>query len=164
MRVFIFLMMVVAFMAVPTVAGAVNISCPTSTTQPCDGTGGDDVMTGTSGQNSIYSWGGNDVIDARAAGDFAAGWDGADYIEGDDGNDWLEGERHDDEIHGGEGNDTLQGGSGNDKLYDADGHVGDLINGGNDVDIVCRGDWDDSSGQHDDIFNCDGNVTWNHIP
>lgn len=83
------------------------------------GTPGDDILTGTAANNSIWGGAGNDVI---------TGLDGADRLYGDAGNDT---------IYGGDGDDLLDGREGNDRLY-GQRDVDDLY-GGIGVDLCDPG-------------------------
>jgi len=83
---------------------------------PIDLTAGDDVFTGTAG---------DDVINALAGNDQVAGGDGADTINGDAGNDFLVGGNGDDILNGGDDNDMLRGDDG-----------ADTLNGGNGTDTA----------------------------
>ncbi|MGD9670829.1 MAG: beta strand repeat-containing protein [Hyphomicrobiaceae bacterium] len=83
------------------------------------GTGDDDIIIGTDGNDLIFGFGGDD--------DIVAG-DGADVVYGGSG---------DDAIDGGQGNDALFGGSGNDVLFGGDGN--DLILGGSGDDTIDAG-------------------------
>jgi Ca2+-binding RTX toxin-like protein len=74
------------------------------------GLGGDDLLEGGNGLDSL--WGG----------------DGADTLEGGTGNDVLMGEGGNDDLDGGNGDDRLIGGAGNDVLDGANGD--DVLNGG----------------------------------
>ncbi|MDP3796761.1 MAG: cadherin-like domain-containing protein, partial [Polaromonas sp.] len=96
-----------------------------------DPTEGDDVLTGTSGADTIDGGGGDDIINAGA---------GDDIVYGGEGNDRLNGGSGDDTLYGGEGNDNLVGGSGNDTLYGGEGN--DTLNGdsGNDTLVYTLGE------------------------
>jgi Ca2+-binding RTX toxin-like protein len=63
----------------------------------------DDLLTGTSGNDTINAGDGNDVVNAG---------DGNDTITGGNGNDTLNGEAGNDTLTGGAGNDTIDGGTG----------------------------------------------------
>jgi RTX calcium-binding nonapeptide repeat (4 copies) len=73
----------------------------TCTTNPCEGTTEDDVITGTVGAETINGQAGNDEISARDAND---------TLNGEDGNDTMHGENGTDRLNGGVGDDTLDGG------------------------------------------------------
>lgn len=85
-----------------------------------------DVLTGTSGQNSIWGeggdddlagGGGNDVLDGEDGSDDIWAGDGNDLLLGGNGGDFLYGEANADTLRGGSGVDTMDGGSGNDSLF-----------------------------------------------
>jgi len=88
----------------------------TCTTDPCDGTTDDDVITGTVNAETINGKAGNDEIFAR---------DASDTLNGEDGNDTMHGELGDDRLNGGDGSDQLFSENGTDRL-----------NGGADDDIL----------------------------
>ena len=82
---------------------------------PIDGTPGDDVLIGTSGDDTINGFGGNDIERGRAGNDTLNGDEGHDYLVGGDGNDTLNGGTGDDYLRGGEGDDIIDGGAGYDR-------------------------------------------------
>jgi len=86
-----------ALIAAGGIALAATFTC---TTNPCDGTTDDDVITGTVNAETINGRAGNDEISARDAND---------TLNGEDGNDTLLGENGTDRLNGGAGNDTLNG-------------------------------------------------------
>jgi Bacterial Ig-like domain/RTX calcium-binding nonapeptide repeat (4 copies) len=97
-------------------AGGIALAATTftCTTDPCEGTTDDDVITGTLNAETINSKAGNDEISARDAND---------TLNGEDGNDTIRGELGDDILAGGAGNDTIDGGEGNDR-YDFSDNFG----------------------------------------
>jgi hypothetical protein len=68
---------------------------------------GDDVITGTSGDDLIDAWEGNDIVYGLAGNDTLFGWSGNDLIDGGDGDDWIFGEGDIDILTGGAGNDVF---------------------------------------------------------
>ncbi len=82
---------------------------------------GNDIITGTSGNDHIYTGGGNDRV---------YGGLGNDLISGQDGNDILYGQAGKDRIFGGNGNDFISGG------YDDD-----YQNGGAGIDTIDYTHW-----------------------
>jgi len=91
------------------------------------GLGGDDVLDGLSGSDTIYGDRfptGEVADDGRPRGvpgnDTIYGGAGYDTLYGDEGNDYLDGGSEDDRLFGGSGNDRLFGGSGNDILDGGD--------------------------------------------
>ena len=89
---------------------------------------GNDIISGGSGQDTIFGQGGDDTI---------TGDDGDDDLFGGSGADSLSGGQGQDELFGGDNNDTLAGGSGDDKLYGGSGE--DAIEAGGDNDSVYGG-------------------------
>jgi hypothetical protein len=88
----------------------------TCTTNPCDGTSEDDVITGTLDAETINGQAGNDEISARDANDTLNGEDGNDTMHGELGDDRLNGGDGPDQLFGENGTDRLNGGAGNDTL------------------------------------------------
>ena len=80
-------------------------------------TEGNDVLYGTSEDDTLDAGGGNDIVIGLAGNDVIMGGAGDDLMLGGDGDDSLEGGAGDDVIHGGWGTDTLTGGTGRDQLY-----------------------------------------------
>lgn len=80
-------------------------------------TDGNNVLYGTSADDSLDAGAGNDIALGLAGDDTVLGGEGSDLIRGDDGNDVLDGNAGDDVIYGGWGVDTLTGGTGNDQLF-----------------------------------------------
>jgi hypothetical protein len=92
------------------------------------GSGKDETLEGTNGNDKIDGQGGNDTID---------GMRGYDKLLGGNGNDTIDGMAGSDKLLGGYGNDTLIGGYGNDRL---DGGAGsDTLNGGFGNDVLIGG-------------------------
>jgi cysteine-rich repeat protein len=110
-----------------------------------NGDGSDDVIVGTTGDDTINAGGGNDLVCGDAGNDTIYGEGQDDDLWGDDGNDVLD---------GGGGADILRGRAGNDELRGGGG--ADTLNGGAGYDTL-RGEGgnDDLDGQADDD-NCDG--------
>jgi Ca2+-binding RTX toxin-like protein len=97
-------------------AGGIALAATfTCTTNPCDGTTDDDVITGTVNAETINGKAGNDEISARDAND---------TLNGEDGNDTMHGELGDDRLNGGDGPDQLFGENGTDRL---NGGAGDDV-------------------------------------
>jgi Ca2+-binding RTX toxin-like protein len=97
------------------------------------GGGGNDVLKGWDGSDTLDGGLGNDLIDGGALFDTLNGNDGNDTITGGPGTDIITGGNHDDTISGGPDTDSIHGDSGNDTINGDDG--GDLLWGdaGNDV-------------------------------
>lgn len=138
-------------------------------------TGGDDVITGSSyddtidrgdGADQINAAKGNDTIDAGAGDDVVQGGKGDDkmngvggndILKGHDGNDTINGGGHDDLIYGGRDDDTLIGVNGNDTIFgdagDDDlrgGNGNDTLRGGKGLDTIDGGAGDDKLIGNDD--------------
>ena len=127
------------------------------------GTNGFDILSGTSG---------DDTIDGLAANDFLDGLEGDDVIYGGQGNDSLLGREGDDTVYGGdnhdnialhEGDDYAEGGLGNDSIGGSDGYDtiyggsgNDVIGGGADDDQIYAGDDQDRVGGGDGNDYIDG--------
>jgi Ca2+-binding RTX toxin-like protein len=123
--------MVMTLLVATSVAMAATVNCPANTSSNiwCQGTNGDDLMTGTDATYSngidVYFWGdksfgygGNDTLNARG---------GPDELDGGPGNDKLFGGEGDDKLIGRDGKNYLSGGPGNDRInaynYGADGVI-----------------------------------------
>lgn len=119
------------------------------------GGGGDDTLTGGSGNDKFHGDSGNDTI---------FGGNGKDRIYGDGGDDVLTGEGGNDTIYGGGGNDTIMGSKGNDYLF---GEVGDdSVQGGPGDDDVFGGVGIDTlnGGSGNDDFDSDVSDTTDRDP
>lgn len=81
-----------------------------------NGTAGDDLLVGNTGNDVLNGNSGNDLLDGDVGNDTINGGDGNDLIHGDSGNDNLSGNNGNDLLYGGVGNDIINGGSGNDIL------------------------------------------------
>jgi Ca2+-binding RTX toxin-like protein len=98
-----------------------------------------DVLTGDTGDNTIYGVGGDDEINGDAGNDSLLGGAGVDTINGDAGNDYLFGEDGNDILNGGAGIDNLYGGAGDDTFIFDDvastNAVNDFATGNNTLDV-----------------------------
>ncbi|MEM7620012.1 MAG: calcium-binding protein [Pseudomonadota bacterium] len=92
-----------------------------------------DIINGSSANNTLWAGNGNDVINGNA---------GQDTLYGEGGNDTLNGGNDRDNIYGGLGDDTLIGGTGNDLLYGSQGD--DLLDGGDGYDNLYGGNNNDT--------------------
>ena len=90
--------------------------------------GGDDVLSGGAGNDTIDGGRGNDILRGQTGADTLDGGDGADRLLGGRGQDTANGGAGNDRIEGGRGRDTLDGGAGNDRIEGGAG--ADIINGG----------------------------------
>ena len=102
-----------------------------------DGTGGDDILVGTDGDDEINGFGGIDILCGFGGKDHLVGGGNVDVLLGgsqkDDlrgkaGFDYLDGGPHKDKLFGNNGNDFLHGDSHDDKLQGGGGV--DVANGG----------------------------------
>jgi len=116
--------------------------------------GGNDTWVGTPDSDNCSGGDGDDNLAGKGNVDFLFGDAGSDYLQGDGSADTLAG--------GGGANNRIFGNDGDDELRAVNGNTTDNFNGGNGFD-VCRGDWDDSSGNHDATTSCEQKI-WNHIP
>jgi hypothetical protein len=114
--------------------------------QPCEGTSGDDSITGTPGPDVIIGGDGRDRLRSGLGDDLVCGGPGDDLIVGAAGNDTLAGGPGVDRVRGGSGNDTLLGDDDADLLVggsgadDIDGGAGDdQLRGGGDADTLRGG-------------------------
>lgn len=135
-----------------------------SSTYSVDSTGtiGNDVLTGGTLADVIYSYGGNDVVRAGAGDDRVVGGSGADKLLGQDGADTIFAGADDDVVYGGNGDDTIDGGAGNDTLKGeaganriTGGEGDDTIYGGAGADDLSGDTGEDTivAGEGDDILS-----------
>lgn len=110
-------------------AVTIQVTAPNLTTY---GTGGPDVIRGTSGPDTVYGLGGNDVVCGLGGDDLLFGGSGGDNLYGQGGHDRLVGNGGGDNLFGGAGRDRLTGSAGNDALFGGSGS--DVLRGlvGND--------------------------------
>jgi Ca2+-binding RTX toxin-like protein len=83
---------------------------------PLNGTGGNDVLSGSDGSETISGLGGDDTINGNGGSDTVFGGAGNDTLDGGDGADLLVGDAGNDTLTGGADNDQLDGGAGDDTL------------------------------------------------
>jgi Ca2+-binding RTX toxin-like protein len=105
------------------------------------GTDGDDHMNGGNGNDTIYGGDGNDTISGGNGDDVMDGGTGDDILTGGNGNDTMMAGDGNDSLDGGNGNDTLVGGAGNDSLDGGNGD--DIMDGGADNDTLSGGNGND---------------------
>ena len=98
---------------------------------------GDDIIVGTSGDDTLHGGGGDDTISGRAGDDFLYGGGGDDILIGGPGDDELIGGAGKDTLRGGAGDDTLSGGGGADTLRGGAGD--DTLSGGGGADELRGG-------------------------
>jgi serralysin len=80
------------------------------------GLGGKDTLRGFAGDDTLRGDGGNDTLFGGADNDSLVGGGGADRIFGEAGEDLLDGGNNNDFLNGGAGSDTVKGGNGNDNI------------------------------------------------
>lgn len=102
------------------------------------GNGGDDTIASGSGQDSIEGGLGFDIISSGAGDDRVLGGEDDDSITLSNGNDFADGGAGNDTIYGGRGDDLLLGSAGDDALYGEDNH--DTVEGGAGDDYLSGGD------------------------
>jgi Ca2+-binding RTX toxin-like protein len=101
------------------------------------GTGGDDILNGTSGRDFVYGGGGNDHIHLYAGDDIGSGGSGDDAVWGDEDRDLLIGGLGSDKLYGGTQDDMLSGDAGDDELMGEEGN--DTLSGGRGSDTIVGG-------------------------
>jgi Putative glucoamylase/RTX calcium-binding nonapeptide repeat (4 copies)/Protein of unknown function (DUF3131) len=101
------------------------------------GTGSNDTLTGSAGDDMICGLGGDDRIDGGGGDDTIYGDAGDDRIAGGPGADTAYGDEGDDRLEGGDGEDVLAGGPGADRITGGPG--ADHLEGGGGGDR-CVGD------------------------
>ena len=94
-----------------------------------------ELLQGTSGNDSINGFGGNDTIYGLGGDDSLLGGGNHDIIDGDGGDDILKGGGGRDTVDGGTGNDQVFGQNGNDLLIGGEGNDRVFGQNGNDVII-----------------------------
>ena len=118
-------------------------------------TDGNDMLIGTTNEDTIYGLEGNDLLFGLSGNDILSGNQDLDLIVGGQGDDWigggadrdllignrgndtLVGGSEDDYLWGDQGNDSLQGQSGSDRLWGDKGD--DLLDGGAGFDLLSAG-------------------------
>lgn len=136
---------------------------------PILGTAGNDLIYGTTGDDTAFAMGGADTIYGNAGDDMLDGGPGDDQIWASSGNDVLNGGSGDDLLAGGPGDDVVWAGDGADTVYGVDGNDtvngeggadeiwaflgNDLVFGGTGNDVIGAGDGQDtvSAGDGDDV-------------
>ncbi len=113
---------------------------------------GDDEVTGSKFNDTIYGDKGDDELYGNAGDDKMYGGDGYDYIDGGAGDDLIKGEKGESWLVGGAGNDTIEGGS--DYDYIEGGEGADKINGGKGDDYLVGNEGADTinGGDGDDMI------------
>jgi hypothetical protein len=93
-----------------------------------------EVLTGTSGDDTLLGTDKDDRLDGRGGDDEIEGGGGHDRLKGRGGDDEIEGGSGNDEIFPGEGDDEVDAGAGNDLIYARDTGGVDYIDCGGGVD------------------------------
>lgn len=88
------------------------------------GLGGNDTITGSSGNDKLKGGGGNDTVSGGGGNDSIFGGGSKDSLSGGNGND---------KMYGGNGNDTIDGQAGDDRLKGNDGSDVFVFSGGDDI-------------------------------
>ncbi len=101
-----------------------------------NGSGGDNVISGTGTADIINAKGGDDIVNAGGGADFVFGGNGDDILNGEGGADYLDGGKGDDILRGGAGEDVLVGGDGDDILSGGNGADTFLFDGTSGNDII----------------------------
>ncbi|MBL6948895.1 MAG: hypothetical protein ISR51_09500, partial [Rhodospirillales bacterium] len=109
------------------------------------GRGGDDELIGGGGEDTLFGSSGDDVLDGGTGADTLFGSSGRDELKGGEGDDYLDGGSSDDVIDGGAGNDFIKGGRGDDVITGGAGT--DTMEGGEGADAFMF----DSQSGHDII-------------
>jgi hypothetical protein len=117
------------------------------------GSSGDDLVLAGAGNDQVSLGGGNDVLLSGLGNDVAEGGPGSDLMAGGAGNDQLSGSGGSDVLAGNAGNDTLSGGPGDDALIDGLGS--DTLSGGpgDDLFFFTQAQLLGGSGADSDHFN-----------
>jgi hypothetical protein len=102
-----------------------NVSVAVGGTQI--GGSGNDILTGTAGNDSLNGGNGNDSLIGNGGNDTLIGDNGTDFLVGSAGNDLLNGDNGSDTLRGGLGTDTLTGSNGQDVFVFASGEGMDTI-------------------------------------
>ena len=113
--------------------------------------GGDYILDGLAGRESIYLGSGNDKVNGNDGNDLLRGGGGIDLLYGEDGDDRLYGEGGNDEMYGNSGHDRINGHAGNDVITGGEGN--DKIGGGTGTDYLFGDEGDDQ------IVGADGDDT-----
>ncbi len=106
------------------------------------GTSGPDTLNGTAGRDLIVGYGGADKLNGNSGDDCLSGGGGADTLNASSGSDVLVGAAGVDTLNGSTGDDKLYGDDGADTLNGDTGH--DQLNGGGDQDNLNGSSGDDT--------------------
>lgn len=97
----------------------------------------DTVVSGTSGNNTLFGTAGNDRIRGLGGNDTIFGSEGVNNLQGGNGNDIIYGGSQRDAIFGGNGNDTIYASEGNNDVFGDSGN--DIIYSGSGNDFIAGG-------------------------
>ncbi|MBR1942981.1 hypothetical protein IJ843_04530, partial [bacterium] len=130
------------------------------------GNGGNDMLYGEAGDDSITALSGNNYIDGGAGNDTITTGSGNDTVYGGSGNDMINVGSGNDYVDGSSGNDTIYGGSGQNTIYGGSGN--DVIYGSEDseYDLLDGGSGDDTiyiNAETSDVYGGDGDDTYRNI-
>ncbi len=106
-------------------------------TQEAGPTEGDDLLLGTTQNDTINALGGDDTVNGLTGDDLIIGGRGNDNIKGSGGDDRLRGNGGDDTLKGGGGDDNIKGNGGDDSIKGNGG--ADVIKAGGGADTVKGG-------------------------
>jgi Ca2+-binding RTX toxin-like protein len=115
---------------------------------------GNDSVTGAGGDEVVDGGAGNDTLLGNMGRDSLTGGAGDDLIDGGADNDTLAGGEGNDTLHGAGGSDTIDGGSGNDVLY-GDGGTAPPVPGT--TNLIVNGSFEDLTGLGPHPFGFVGN-------
>jgi serralysin len=110
-----------------------NVVTGTTGNDSRDGGNGNDAILGLAGDDTLTGGNGNDVLDGGGGDDMLTGGNGNDMLFGSFGDDALMGGNGEDSLDGGAGDDELTGGNGNDTMNGGAGD--DVLTGGNGPDL-----------------------------
>ena len=99
-----------------TINGVGNMITGTTGNDTLNGTSGDDIFNSIAGNDLLRGFGGNDLLEDEIGSDTLIGGNGNDTLISGGDNDRLRGGNGDDVLDGGEGNDTLIGGGQSDRF------------------------------------------------
>ncbi|MFP6688101.1 MAG: choice-of-anchor L domain-containing protein, partial [Alphaproteobacteria bacterium] len=116
-------------------------------------TSGNDILAGTTGNDSVDAGDGNDSVFGATGLDTLNGGNGDDRLHGCTGNDMINGGTDNDILDGASGNDRLNGGTGDDEITGGTGN--DIMSGGTGIDnftFASTSDGEANPGDNADII------------
>ncbi|MEL7465038.1 MAG: Hint domain-containing protein [Pseudomonadota bacterium] len=126
---------------------------------------GDDTIIGGDGDDELFGGTGEDSIEGGDGDDLIEGGGDDDQLFGGEGADTIDGGAQSDEIFGGAGNDsitdtdganTVEGGAGDDTIFITSGPQNQIVDGGDDDDLITVFN---SAGANNTVDGGDGNDT-----